>query len=110
MRLVDRGDAARARLRWAERNREYLSMANAQWRRLDRKRHPGRYRARRAVERAVVRGELESPIRCQRCRVGSLRLEAHHADYRKALCVAWLCPDCHHTVHSSRGVGESLRI
>jgi hypothetical protein len=106
MALEDRGSRARARLRWAERNRALLSRLNSEWRKRDRERHPMRYRCRRTIENAVSRGAIASPARCDRCRVGSVRLEAHHPDYRSPLRVLWLCPDCHHAEHAKKSSGR----
>lgn len=54
--------------------------------------------ARKKAIRAVYRGMLPRPDRCEGC----LRLctpDAHHNDYSKPLDVHWLCKTCHGEVH-----------
>lgn len=51
-------------------------------------------RARAAVRRAVVRGEVFRPNRCDQC--GCLGdVFGHHRDYTRALDLVWLCRKCH---------------
>lgn len=50
--------------------------------------------ARRRVQTARERGEIERPEYCESC--GALGpVEAHHPDHNKALVVLWLCHECH---------------
>lgn len=58
-----------------------------------------RARARGNVYSAIKRGELERPKKCERCGLGSNRIEAHHEDYEKQLEVMWLCKQCHVLMH-----------
>lgn len=67
-------------------------------------------RIRDAVRRAVARGDLVKPARCEgpcgRKRIDSSvlrRLTAHHDDHRKVLAVQWLCPACHSARHAELG-------
>ena len=64
---------------------------------LSRKRNPIRMRkqlARNAVYRAVRRGTIKKPSKCERC--SSLeKLHGHHDNYEKRLEVKWLCELCH---------------
>jgi len=53
-----------------------------------------------AVARAVGKGELIKPTRCQICTRES-RVEAHHADYSKPLDVLWVCVVCHRNIHKN---------
>lgn len=50
---------------------------------------------RAATYRAISRGEIVNPRRCQRCGVEIQMIEAHHADYTKPLEIEWLCRECH---------------
>lgn len=64
--------------------------------------------ARRAVQRAVERGALVKPSRCQRCSTWtaqSLLHGHHHNGYDAAhwLDVEWLCPRCHVVAEGSWG-------
>lgn len=63
-----------------------------------------RFEARLAVRRAIERGELIKPERCQRCnrRASGNAMHAHHADYDEPLDVEWLCRRCHGIEHGAR--------
>lgn len=55
--------------------------------------------AHQAVARAIKKGSITKPERCQVC--GSCeKLNAHHYDYQKPLEVVWLCIPCHKKIHS----------
>jgi len=73
----------------------------------DRRKAPRFLAARRAVARAIARGELERPERCERCGKRG-PVEAHHEDYGKPLDVTWLCPGCHRQRHQERA--RTIRI
>lgn len=67
-------------------------------------------RVRDAVRRAVKRGELVKPKRCQRCKKArrgldapTYRLAAHHDNHSRPLAVQWLCPACHSARHAELG-------
>ena len=47
------------------------------------------------VNRAVQKGDIQKPIRCEKCSKFSERLQAHHRDHSKPLDVVWLCSYCH---------------
>jgi len=71
---------------------------------------PDKRRAQKLVQRAVARGELVRPERCERCgtmprrdRDGRSGIVADHADYLRPLEVRWLCRACHTEVHLERG-------
>ena len=70
----------------------------ADWRR----RHPRKYAAHLAVERALRRGELVKQP-CEVC--GAEVVDAHHDDYRFPLAVRWLCRR-HHVLLHKRGTSE----
>jgi hypothetical protein len=77
----------KARFRQPDRKAKALEYAKQA-----RKRHPGKARARTKVARAVRAGKIKR-LPCQTC--GSLKVEAHHTDYRKPLSVVWLCRKHH---------------
>jgi hypothetical protein len=54
--------------------------------------------ARKAVENAVMVGELVRPEECYEC-LTSTPTEAHHEDYSLPLTVVWLCKKCHARKH-----------
>ena len=57
-------------------------------------RFPERRIANRRVSHALRDGHITRPSACEIC--GEIRkLQAHHADYSKALEVIWLCAPCH---------------
>jgi hypothetical protein len=70
-----------------KRKREY----QREWRH----KHPEKIRAHKLVRRAIDRGDL---VR-EPCPCGSVKSEAHHADYLKPLDVEWLCRACHSERH-----------
>lgn len=53
---------------------------------------PEKYRAWRAVRYAVLAGKLKKTP-CVFC--GNPKVEGHHEDYTKPLCVVWVCFKCH---------------
>lgn len=67
----------------------------ARWR----QRNPTAFAAHRAVERAVRRGDLKPPTKCE-CGCGRTgKLDAHHPDHREPLRVVWLLRGCHVREH-----------
>ena len=56
---------------------------------------PRRDRARDAVRRALLRGDLTRSDVCDRCGATGRRIEASHDDYDQPLVVEWLCVRCH---------------
>lgn len=59
-------------------------------------------KARAAVQRAVLRGKIQKPTACARCR-REVRLFAHHPrGYDNPLDVEWLCHICHTADHLPR--------
>jgi hypothetical protein len=59
-------------------------------------------RAHKKVYRAVKRGILIRPDKCERCGLGG-RIEGSHSDYSKALEVEWLCVSCHKMKDNAAG-------
>lgn len=68
----------------------------ADWRR----KHPQRYAAHLAVQRALKSGELVKGD-CAVC--GSTQTDGHHSDYSKPLAVTWLCRRHHIRWHKQGG-------
>jgi len=64
------------------------------------------HRAHGLLNRAVQRGKVKKPDRCQLCGESG-RLHGHHwKGYAHPLDVIWLCPSCHHAAH---GRGPKIR-
>lgn len=61
-------------------------------------RHKIECKARKLVQMAVLRGELEKPLKCSKCLMETA-IEGHHPDYSKPLKVVWLCRSCHSDLH-----------
>lgn len=55
--------------------------------------------ARKKLQHAVERGEIQRPTICQECGRSGVLIQAHHADYSKPFEVDWLCSKCHGLVH-----------
>ena len=56
--------------------------------------HPDKKAAWGAVYKAITRGKIIRPNKCEKCgRV--CRPQAHHEDYAKRLEIQWLCRPCH---------------
>ena len=60
--------------------------------------HPGAHNAHVAVYRALLKGELIKPSRCELCNIGG-HIHAHHNDYSNPLDVQWVCSICHKVLH-----------
>lgn len=58
------------------------------------------------MRRALKRGELIRPWRCEKCKTIG-RVDGHHDDYDKPLEVRWLCRGCHKTWHHKNGDGRN---
>lgn len=63
------------------------------------KNNPEKVRAQKLVARAVRRGDLIKPDRCEAVGCCATKIAAHHDDYRRPLQVIWLCADHHERVH-----------
>jgi len=61
--------------------------------------------ARRLLNAAVRRGQVERPDVCSRCG-HSGRVTGHHRDYSKPLAVDWLCYECHGIEHRKPGASS----
>lgn len=96
---------------YAERQRE----ASRRWKREHpvarqeyekRKYAEGSLRARRILQRAVMKGHVIKPKKCENCGVVT-ELHGHHSDYTRPLDVIWLCKGCHSKKHHDNGLVES---
>ena len=71
-------------------------------------------RAQHIVEKAVKKGVLVNPNKCESCesdnifKDGRSGIQAHHTDYDKPLVVNWLCQKCHHEWHkNNKAINET---
>jgi hypothetical protein len=66
-----------------------------------RENNPRAVRAHGLVNKALMRGKLKRPDKCQRCGK-KCKPHAHHEDYEKPLEVIWLCAPCHKIHHEEK--------
>jgi|SRR5665213_136538 len=75
-------------------------------------------RAMNQVARAIKEGELARPNICDNCgdadwwrlQGKTVRISAHHTDYRKPLDVEWLCDPCHRAADKERRQKEQKDV
>jgi len=91
-RRLTRESAERQRKRNPEKFREIWRKASSK------KRGSKKVKARDAVNKAVLKGDIIKPILCEICRQDK-KLNGHHSDYNKPLEVEWLCNKCHGEEH-----------
>jgi len=76
--------------------------------RLGSRRDPDHRRCHKAVERALRRGKLTKPERCELALAGcqTVPLQAHHESYAvgQELVVVWVCKACHDVISSGEWV------
>ena len=74
-----------------------ISKDGARYSAIQRERHPEHKRARDAVYRAVRKGTLIKPDKCEECGKETTDLQGHHESYEPEhwLDVEWLCRKCH---------------
>jgi len=67
----------------------------------ERELHNKKKRAHGKLDRAVKRGEIDKPDRCEKCNKKhvSREIHGHHHDYDKPLDVEWICRTCHLNEH-----------
>ena len=53
----------------------------------------------KVYQKAVAKGELQRPDKCEFCGHPSRRIYGHHTDYSKPLAVVWVCGGCHSFIH-----------
>ncbi len=66
--------------------------------------------ARQSVNRAIKRGILIRPDRCEICGISDKKLVAHHPDYNQHLTVLWICSPCHSAVHYDKKESKQCLI
>ena len=76
----------KAKYKWSERNAKKKWVSNV-------------------VNNAVRDGVLIKPDSCSSCGKSNCRIEGHHNDYDRPLCVTWLCSNCHREWHKENGEG-----
>ena len=84
----------------------------ANWKKLDRKRHPEKAFAERVLRIAVKYGVVKKPQSCSICKKRPPRkslVHGHHEDYSRPLDVIWCCHQCHADLHSSRRLPKFMR-
>src|SRR3990167_6447292 len=59
-----------------------------------------KFKAWRAVEKALRSGQITKPASCESCG-GTALIEGHHEDYSQPLVVQWICRRCHKKAHHS---------
>jgi hypothetical protein len=66
---------------------------------------PEQAKAKWLVQKAVQRGKVVKPDRCQMCgkKLPPNKLQAHHHTYSRPLDVSWYCDACHKEVHRQLG-------
>lgn len=71
---------------------------------------PEKHKARAELARALARGLVNRPNRCECGKEEPL--DGHHDDYRRPLDVRWLCHDCHRRAHGHgpRVTGPSVTM
>jgi hypothetical protein len=92
----------RVRLRTPERAAAHREKSR-RWR----ERNPDGPAAYVALNRAVARGELIRPDKCQTCGV-ACKPDGHHDDHKRHLDVMWLCRPCHAKRHVEIGRVRTL--
>lgn len=99
-----------AKALWRKRNAAKIkaerSRQTAAQKARERQVYPEKVRARKAVEKAVARGKIVKPDRCEDCgqAVDRRLLHGHHHDYSKPLEVEWICATCHSVRHLAERV------
>jgi hypothetical protein len=98
---IDREFRRRHRGRVIEEKRDYYAKNRiriSEWNRNYRGENNEKFRAKRAVQLAIIAGVLVRPRFCSGCGAEA-KVQAHHDDYLKMLEVKWLCRSCHKLLH-----------
>ena len=95
----------RARQRIAEKKYEkkesYRKIKNKQQNKRNQV-NPEKVKATSAIKYAIRTGRIKKPSACEVCGSVPKKLNGHHEDYSKPLCVVWMCQACHSGVHSKQ--------
>lgn len=81
--------------KWLEKNKDYAKKNLL----IQKERYPEKHRARYLLRKSVYEGKTIKPQNCEYCMKIEKRIEGHHEDYSKPLCVVWLCVSCHKSLH-----------
>lgn len=81
-------------LEWVSKNRERHLENCRKWKKANRHTE----NARSLLHKAIRRGKIVRPNRCDKCKK-ECTPDAHHTDYLKPLEVQWLCKICHAQAH-----------
>lgn len=79
---------------WRNKNRVKVNRWNSEWRKRNSQRMAISNRAAYHVRKALRKGTLRKPEKCQSCGRNK-PLDASHSNYRFPLRVKWLCRECH---------------
>ena len=85
--------------RWRQNNSDAFRASRTAAKKAERLAHPEAIEARRKVQTAIKRGEIERPGSCQNCEGIGTPHEHHWHGYENALDVQWLCRRCHTAAH-----------
>ena len=76
---------------------------NYHYTKLQRERYPEKVKARQILKRAIERGDIIKPTKCDDCPAdfpdSPDKIHGHHEDYTKPLDVDWVCRACHRKKH-----------
>ena len=87
---------------YVKNNRKRVNEAKSNWK----KRNKDKANAYVKVNRAIEKGILKKPIKCELCGEKT-ELYAHHTDYSQPLKVIFLCDKCHKIEHKK--INEKMR-
>ena len=87
---------------YVKNNRKRVNEAKLNWK----KRNKDKANAYVKVNRAIEKGILKKPIKCELCGEKT-ELYAHHTDYSQPLKVIFLCDKCHKIEHKK--INEKMR-
>lgn len=63
------------------------------------KRNKNKRNAHNKIKRALQKGVILKPDKCQICGKTNCNIQGHHYDYTKPLNVLWVCCECHGKLH-----------
>ena len=74
---------------------EKYRKSKEKWAKLNRNKR----KAHNKLKRALQKGIILKPNKCQICRKTNCNIYGHHYDYNKPLNVIWVCSECHGKLH-----------